>query len=68
MTTAWPSGFEIAPVGHAARHGASSQWLHSTGTKCLRACGYFPSSTYFTVSRNTPSGTSNSDLQATEQA
>src|ERR1044071_3622977 len=68
MTTACPSGLEIAPVGHAFRQGASSQWLHSTGTKWRRACGYLPSSTYFTVSRKTPSGTSYSALHATEHA
>src|SRR5262249_15170889 len=68
ITTSPFSTRMIAPVGHALRHGASSQWLQSTGMKWRVALGYVPSSTYFTVSRNTPRGTSNSALHATEQA
>src|SRR3990170_1010761 len=38
--------FSIAPVGHAVRQGASSQWLHRTGAKVRLAEEYSCSSSF----------------------
>src|SRR5579872_435724 len=64
-----PSGrTNIADVGHAVAHGASSHWLQRVTWNARRACGNIPTSTYFTYVRVTPTGTSFSDLHATVQA
>ena len=64
-----PSGrLCMAAVGQARTHGGSSHWLQRVTWKARRAMGNFPTSTYFTYVRLTPSGTSFSDLQAVEQA
>ncbi len=64
-----PSGRRnIAPVGQAATHGASSHWLQRVTWKERRTCGKTPTSTAFTYVRVTPSGTRFSDLQAVVHA
>jgi len=64
-----PSGRRnIAEVGQAATHGASSHWLQRVTWKARRAWGNMPTSTALTYVRVTERGTSFSDLQATVQA
>ena len=64
-----PSGRRnIAPVGQAVVHGASSHWLQRVTWYARRANGKCPISAYFTYVRVTPSGTSFSDLHAVVQA
>src|SRR5581483_3802415 len=64
-----PSGrLWSATVGQISTHGASSQCWHRSIVKYRRVLGKVPFSTYLTQVRNTPSGTSFSDLQATVQA
>jgi hypothetical protein len=44
-----PSSREnIADVGHAVTHGASSHWLHLVTWKLRRTCGNSPTSTALT--------------------
>ena len=44
-----PSGrVNIALVGHAATHGASSHWLQRVTWNARRACGNVPTSTLLT--------------------
>ena len=57
-----------AVVGQISTQGASSQWLQRVTWKVRRVSGKTPFSTYLTQVRATPSGTSCSALQATEQA
>src|ERR671923_3059404 len=64
-----PSGRRnIAPVGQAVTHGASSHMLQRVTWNARRACGKLPTSTYFTYVRVTDSGTSFSDLHAVVHA
>lgn len=64
-----PSGrWNIAAVGQASTHGASSHWLHRVTWYARRTSGKMPMSTYLTYVRLTESGTSFSDLHAVEQA
>ncbi len=64
-----PSGRrKSAVVGQISTQGASSQWLQRVTVKVRRVSGNSPFSTYLTQVRATPSGTSCSTLQATEQA
>ena len=62
------SRLKSALVGQICTHGASSQWLQRVTWKVRRVWGNSPFSTYLTHVRATPSGTSCSVLQATEQA
>ena len=62
------SSLNKAPVGQMVMHGASSQWLQRITEKWRSVSGKVPVSTYLTQVRFTPSGTSNSALQATVQA
>ena len=55
-------------VGQISTQGASSQWLQRVTWNVRRVSGKTPFSTYLTQVRATPSGTSCSVLQATEQA
>src|SRR6266511_2056900 len=64
-----PSGrWYIAVTGQIATHGGSAQWLQRSTAKCRRTAGNVPTSTFFTHVRNTPTGTSFSDLHAVVQA
>jgi hypothetical protein len=64
-----PSSREnIAAVGHAVTHGASTHWLHLVTWKFRRASGNTPTSTDFTYVRDTDNGTSFSDLHAVVHA
>src|SRR5262245_13037208 len=64
-----PSGRRnIALVGQACVHGASSHWLQRVTWNARRACGNSPTSTYFTYVRVTEIGTRFSDLHAVVQA
>jgi hypothetical protein len=58
----------IAPVGHAATHGASAHWLQRVTWNARRAWGKMPTSTDLTYVRVTPTGTSFSLLQAVAHA
>ena len=62
------SSLNRAPVGQMVMHGASSQWLQRITEKWRSVSGKVPVSTYLIQVRFTPSGTSNSALQATVQA
>jgi hypothetical protein len=58
----------MAEVGQASTHGGCSHWLQRVTWNARRAAGNWPTSTYLTYVRLTPTGTAFSDLQAVLQA
>src|SRR5690349_10730108 len=58
----------MALVGQIFTHGAFSHWLQRSTAKWRLTSGKTPFSTFLTQVRKLPSGTSFSDLHATEHA
>ena len=58
----------LAPVGQQLTHGGRSQWLQRSEVIVSRRSGIVPSSRWLIQSRQKPSGTSFSVLQATTQS
>src|SRR5512145_2417660 len=63
-----PSATWDAPVGHAPTHGVSPHWLHRSERICIERWGKVPHTSCTTQSRNPPSGSAFSVLQAITQA
>ena len=63
-----PSLTWLAPVGHALTHGAFEQWLHRSERISARRSGNTPRVSSTIQSRQYPSGTSFSALQARTHA